>query len=200
MYYYIKGELVIAEPNVAVVDAGGVGYKMTISGNTLGKLAGKNGSLVKLYTHLAVREDAMELYGFYTLEELSTFRLLISVSGVGAKSAVSILSLMSSERFAAAVMTGDSKSIAKAQGIGAKTAARIVLELKDKVKKELSVDSDISEISDYQPEGENNISEAANALIVLGYTRTEAMYALKGASPTDEIESLIKKALAKLMK
>ena len=173
---------------------------MTISGNTLGKLAGKNGSLVKLYTHLAVREDAMELYGFYTLEELSTFRLLISVSGVGAKSAVSILSLMSSERFAAAVMTGDSKSIAKAQGIGAKTAARIVLELKDKVKKELSVDSDIPEISDYQPEGENNISEAANALIVLGYTRTEAMYALKGASPTDEIESLIKKALAKLMK
>lgn len=200
MYYYIRGELVFAEPNVAVVDAGGVGYKMTVSGNTLGKLAGKNGSQVKLFTHLAVREDAMELYGFSTLEELSTFRLLISVSGVGAKSAVSILSLMSPERFAAAVMTGDSKSISKAQGIGAKTAARIVLELKDKVKKELSYEDGISEVSENLSDSDSNISEAANALIVLGYTRAEAMYALKGASPTDEIETLIKKALAKLIK
>ena len=107
MYYYISGELVLAEPNTAVVDAGGVGYKMTVSGNTLGKLAGKNGTKVKLFTHLSVREDAMELYGFASLEELSVFRMLVSVSGVGTKSAVSILSLMSHERFAAAVMTGD---------------------------------------------------------------------------------------------
>lgn len=201
MYYYINGELVLAEPNTAVVDAGGVGYKMTISGNTLGKLAGKNGSKVRLYTHLAVREDAMELYGFASLEELSAFRLLISVSGVGAKSAVSILSLMSPERFATAVITGDSKAISKAQGIGAKTAARIVLELKDKVGKELSAEDDIPYDADTEKGGEsNNISEAVNALMVLGYTRAEALYALKGSEPSEEIEALIKGALARLMK
>ena len=114
MYYYISGELVLADPTRAVIDAGGVGYRIFITGNTLGKLAGKIGSKVKLYTHFSVREDAMELYGFYTEEELSSFRMLISVSGVGAKSAVAILSLMSPERFAAAVMSGDAKAIAKA--------------------------------------------------------------------------------------
>ncbi len=201
MYYYISGELVLAEPNTAVVDASGVGYKMTISGNTLGYLAGKLGSRVKLYTYLAVREDAMELYGFSSLEEQDAFKLLISVSGVGAKSAVSILSLMSPERFASAVMTGDSKAIAKAQGIGAKTAARIVLELKDKVGKELSADDTYTSADDgTQGDHGNNISEAANALMVLGYSRAEAMFALKGADPKADIEALIKGALSKLMK
>ncbi len=201
MYYYISGELALTEPSVAVIDAGGVGYKLTISGNTLGYLAGKNGSRVKLFTYLAVREDAMELYGFSSLEELSAFKMLISVSGVGAKSAVSILSLMSPERFATAVMTGDSKSISKAQGIGAKTAARIVLELKDKVKKELSAEEGTDIFSEEDTgASQNNISEATNALMVLGYTRAEAMYALKGADPTAELETLIKNALAKLMK
>ncbi len=201
MYYYISGELALAEPNTAVVDACGVGYKMTISGNTLGYLAGKLGGKVKLYTHLSVREDAMELYGFASLEELSAFRMLISVSGVGAKSAVSILSLMSPERFATAVMTGDSKSISKAQGIGAKTAARIVLELKDKVGKELSAEEGMEVFdSDNNNEKSNNFTEAVNALMVLGYSRAEAMYALKGQDTKDDIETLIKKALTKLMK
>ena len=201
MYYYISGELVLAEPNTAVVDAGGVGYQMTISGNTLGKLAGKIGSRVKLYTHLSVREDAMELYGFSTLEELSSFRMLISVSGVGAKSAVSILSLMSPERFAAAVMNGDAKAIAKAQGIGSKTAARVILELKDTIKKEFAAEDDGGlTAEDLLPANENNLSEAANALIVLGYTRAEASYALKGADPKADLEVLIKTALTKLMK
>jgi len=201
LYYYISGELVLAEPNTAVVDAGGVGYQMTISGNTLGKLAGKIGSRVKLYTHLSVREDAMELYGFSTLEELSSFRMLISVSGVGAKSAVSILSLMSPERFAAAVMNGDAKAIAKAQGIGSKTAARVILELKDTIKKEFAAEDDGGlTAEDLLPANENNLSEAANALIVLGYTRAEASYALKGADPKADLEVLIKTALTKLMK
>lgn len=200
MYYYISGELVLAEPNTAVVDAGGVGYKMTISGNTLGKLAGKNGTKVRLFTHLAVREDAMELFGFSTLEELSAFRLLVSVSGVGTKSAVSILSLMSPERFAAAVMTGDSKAISKAQGIGAKIAARIVLELKDKVKKEFTAEAAAAAEDDAPELGGSNLTEAINALMVLGYTRAEAMYGLRGAEPSADIETLIKGALAKLMK
>ena len=200
MYYYIRGGLVLAEPNTAVIDAGGVGYRMTISGNTLGKLAGKIGSEVKLFTHLAVSEDAMELYGFASPEELSAFRLLISVSGVGAKSAVSILSLMSPERFAAAVMTGDSKAISKAQGIGAKTAARIVLELKDKVKKEFAAEAAAAAEDDAPELGGSNLTEAINALMVLGYTRAEAMYGLRGAEPSADIETLIKGALAKLMK
>ena len=201
MYYYISGELVLAEPNTAVVDAGGVGYQLTISGNTLGKLAGKVGSKVKLYTHLSVREDAMELYGFSTLEELSSFRMLISVSGVGAKSAVAILSLMSPERFAVAVMNGDAKAIAKAQGIGAKTAARVILELKDKIKKEFTAEDDGGMTAeDLLPVKENNLNEAANALMVLGYTRAEASYALKGADPAADLEALIKTALTKLMK
>jgi len=200
LYYYISGELVLAEPNTAVVDAAGVGYQMTISCNTLGKLAGKVGTKIKLYTHLSVREDAMELYGFSSLEELTSFRMLISVSGVGAKSAVSILSLMSPERFAAAVMSGDAKAIAKAPGVGAKTAARIILELKDKMKKDFSSEDMGSAAEDLLPANENNLSEAANALMVLGYTRAEAAYALKGADPKADLEVLIKTALTKLMK
>lgn len=200
MYYYISGELVLAEPNFAVVDAGGVGYKLTVSGTTLGKLAGKVGSRVKLYTHLAVREDAVELFGFAEEEELSAFRLLISVSGVGAKSAVSILSLMSPERFAAAVMTGDSKAISQAQGIGAKTAARVILELKDKVKKELSELPEDETAEEETLTVGGRLAEAADALAVLGYSRAEAAYALKGMSPDTELEALIRAALSRLIK
>ena len=200
MYYYISGELILAEPNTAVVEAAGVGYQLTISGYTLGKLAGKTGTKVKLFTHLSVREDTMELFGFSSLEELSTFRMLISVSGVGAKSAVSILSLMSPERFAA-VMNGDAKAIAKAQGIGGKTAARVILELKDKIKGDVSSDDGgLYGNEDILTVNENNIGEATNALMVLGYTRAEAAFALKGADPKADLEALIKMALAKLMK
>ena len=200
MYYYISGELILADPNNAVIDAQGVGYCMNISGNTLGKLAGKIGSKVRLYTHFSVREDAMELYGFYTLEELAAFRMLISVSGVGAKSAIAILTLMSPERLSAAVVNGDAKAISGAQGIGIKTAQRIILELKDKIGKELGSDASASMTDDVLPTGQSSISEAANALMVLGYTRAEASYALKGADPSAELETLIKTALSKLMK
>ena len=200
MYYYISGELFLAEPNTAVIDAHGIGYKLTISGNTLGKLAGKNGSKVRLYTYLSVKEDAMELYGFYTLEELSAFKMLISVSGVGAKSAISILSLMTPERFASAVVNGEAKAISAAQGIGSKTAQRIILELKDKIGKEISAGDDTNDIVIETASGKSNIAEAANALMVLGYNRSEAAYALKGLDPNTDLEILIKNALAKLMK
>ncbi|MBO5039871.1 MAG: Holliday junction branch migration protein RuvA [Clostridia bacterium] len=200
MYYYISGELVLADPVNAVIDAQGVGYRINISGNTLGKLAGKIGSNVRLYTHLSVKEDAMELYGFYTLEELSSFRMLISVSGVGAKSAISILSLMSPERFAQAVVNGDAKAIAKAQGIGSKTAQRIILELKDKIGKELSTDGDYVLETETESSGSSNIAAATDGLLVLGYTRSEAAYALKGLDPSLDVEVLIRNALSKLMK
>ena len=199
MYYYISGELIVADTVNAVIDAQGVGYRINISGNTLGKIAGKLGSKVRLYTHLSVKEDAMELYGFYTLEELSAFRMLISVSGVGAKSAVSILTLMSPERFAAAVMNGDAKAISQAQGIGSKTAQRIILELKDKVGRELDADDGYSPAA-AAPSAKSNVTEATNALMVLGYSRAEAAFALKGISPDTDLEAMIKTALAKLMK
>ncbi len=200
MYYYISGELILVDPVNAVIDAQGVGYRINISGNTLGKLAGKLGSNVRLYTHLSVKEDAMELYGFYTLEELSSFRMLISVSGVGAKSAISILSLMSPERFAQAVVNGDAKAIAKAQGIGSKTAQRIILELKDKIGKELSPDDGYESETVIASEVASNIAAAADGLLVLGYTRSEASYALKGLDPSSDVEVLIRTALSKLMK
>lgn len=199
MYYYISGELILADPAMAVIDAGGVGYRIFISGNTLGKLAGKVGAKVRLYTHFSVKEDAMELYGFYTEEELASFRMLISVSGVGAKSAISILSLMSPERFAAAVVNGDSKAISKAQGIGNKTAQRIILELKDKIGKEIAV-SDEDAAVETVASSHGNMSEATNALMVLGYTRSEAAFALKGLDPSSNLETLIRQALTKLMK
>ncbi len=200
MYYYISGELILADPVNAVIDAQGVGYRINISGNTLGKLAGKIGANVRLYTHLSVKEDAMELFGFYTLEELASFRMLISVSGVGAKSAISILSLMSPERFAQAVVNGDAKAIAKAQGIGSKTAQRIILELKDKVGKELSPDADYVGETVETGSSSSNISAATDGLLVLGYTRSEAAYALKGLDPSLDVEVLIRNALSKLMK
>ena len=201
MYYYISGELILTDASFVVVDAGGIGYKLTVSGNTLGKLAGKAGSKVCLYTYLAVKEDAMELYGFSTQDELSAFKLLISVSGVGAKSAVSILSLMSPEKLTAVIANGDSKAISRAQGIGAKTAARIVLELKDKIKKEISLGLNEVETQGFQDEDSNsNYSEAIKALIVLGYTKSEAVYALKNCDFSLSIEELIKQALSKLIK
>ncbi len=201
MYYYISGELILTEPNLAVVDAGGVGYQLSISGTTLSEIAAHTGEKVTLFTHLSVREDAMELYGFSSQDELSAFRMLISVSGVGAKSAISVLSHLSPDKFALAVATGDTKTISKAQGIGAKTAARIVLELKDKIAKELTPASeDDGAAIDPSPARGGNLSEAMNALLVLGYTRSEAVSALKGVDASAELEDMIRDALKKLMK
>lgn len=203
MFYYISGELALTDSNTAVIDAGGIGYKLNVSGNTLGKLAlEKEGSKVRLYTYMSVREDAIELFGFYTKEELSAFKLLISVSGVGAKSAMSVLSILSPEGFARAVSSGDSKSIARAQGIGSKTAARIVLDLKDKIAKEIDVKgSDALDAVQNAIETGNEYTEALNALLVLGYSRTEAAYALRGINTENaEIEEIIRMALKNLMK
>ena len=203
MFYRITGELVLTTPNYAVIDCGGVGYQLTISSNTLGRISGvKDKSKVCLYTHLKVSEDALELFGFYDPEELNAFRLLISVSGVGAKSAIAILSLLSPEKFALAVATGDSKALSKAPGIGAKTAARIILELKDKVAKQLSTDTSSDTVLPSEEEsGASNLGDAINTLLVLGYTRPEAMSALKGID-TDALglEDIIKAALKKLMR
>jgi len=203
MFYQITGELILTTPNMAVIDCGGVGYRLTVSANTIARLSSvKDKSKVRLFTHLKVGEDSIELFGFYDMEELAAFRLLISVSGVGAKSAVAILSLLSPEKFALAVATNDPKALSKAPGIGAKTAARIILELKDKVSKELATEG----TSAFMPEeteetSASKASDAINTLLVLGYSRPEALSALKGIdTDTMELEDVIKAALKKLMR
>ena len=204
MYYYISGELVLADPVNAVIDAQGVGYRLNISGTTLGKLAGKIGSNVRLYTHLSVREDAMELYGFYTLEELASFRMLISVSGVGPKAAISILSQLTPQKLAVAICSNDTKTIAKSNGIGPKTAARIVLELKDKLQKEAMVldADDLSMMADQSPAAAmGKKKDAEDALTVLGYSRSEASAALRSIDTEKlELDDIIRLALKKLMR
>ena len=207
MFYYISGTLAHLAPTVAVVDAGGVGYRMTISQNTFESLPrSTDGSPVsaKLYTYLSVREDGIELYGFASEAELTSFKMLLGVSGVGPKAAISILSLLTPEKFALAVCTDDKKTIAKASGIGPKTAARIILELQDKLLKETPPDKAERSIAVAMTTGGTStgkLSEAQDALLVLGYTRVEAQNALKGI-PVEElsIEDIIKEALKKLMK
>ncbi len=200
MFYYLKGELVMTDAQTAVVDCGGVGYKLTVSGNTLSHLTRLH-EKVCLYTHFYIREDALELLGFYTEAELSAFKLLISVSGIGPKAAMAILSVMTPEKLALAVSTGDAKAISKAQGVGGKTAARVVLELKDKMAKTFGTefaedfDSSPSEMT-FAPMG--NTEEAITALMVLGYTRQEARAALKGMDPMLSLEEMIAGALRKM--
>ena len=202
MYYYLRGRLVLCSLSTAVVDCGGVGYRLTVSATTIGKMAGKIGEEVTLYTYLAVREDAMELFGFYSEDEYRAYKMLINVSGVGPKAAISILSALPPERLAAAIVSGDTKLISRAQGIGAKTAARVVLELKDKVAKELGAEigSPVPEVSDQMSTqtASSGVSDALAALMVLGYTRQEAMSALRGLDPTKDCEALVREALKKL--
>ena len=207
MFYYISGKLAKLDGSFAVVDAGGVGFKMTISKSTYYRLSGNNEApTVKLYTYMAVREDAMELYGFCTEEELKRFKMLISISGVGPKAAVSVLSVLSPDAFISAVAAEDSKAISRAPGVGAKTAARIVLELRDKIAKNFYSSSSSAKGEVAPSAGKigisagSNLSDAGDALAVLGYSRSEALSALAGLDASLPTEELIRLALAKLMK
>lgn len=198
MIYSVSGKLIHTEPELAVVECGGVGYGCKTTFNTLQKIAGE--SEVMLYTCLSVREDAAELYGFADREELKCFRLLISVSGVGPKAALSILSGMNTQQFALCVATADSKALTKVKGIGAKTAQRIILELKDKLAGEtISVRGQSAQPAAVSAAG-SNIAEAVTALEVLGYTEGEALSVLSKLDPALPIEELIKKSLIGLAK
>ena len=207
MFYYLCGKLALLKNDLAVIDVGGVGYKLTISGTTYEAMPAnrsvKEPPTVKLFTYLAVREDGMELFGFATETELSTFKLLITVSGVGPKAAMSILSHLTPEKFALAVCTDDKKTISKANGIGPKTAARIILELKDKMMKENMADaaSGIAIPTAPAASGGGKLHEAVDALMVLGYSRAEALAALKDLDLSAmELEEIIRLSLKKLMK
>lgn len=195
MYYYIKGTLVQKGDNYLVVDANGVGYMIYTSLTSIADV-GETGRNVTMYTYLHVREDVMDLYGFATVEEKNMFMNLISVSGVGPKAALAILSVTTPAKFAVAVVTNDVKTITKASGVGPKMAQRVILELKDKLKTEdidIDMDEDIGEIPS------DNRSEAISALIVLGYSPNDAQKAVKGIDGTLSVEEIIKKALSSLM-
>lgn len=200
MYYYLNGELAICDGGTCVVDCGGVGYKLTTSLITSQNLGNKLGQRVKLFTHLAVREDGVELFGFESSEERSCFNLLISVSGVGPKAAISILSMMSPDRLSLAVCTEDTKFISKTPGIGPKTAARIVLELKDKISKDMMTASPATTgISTTKSVPmSKNLSEASEALMVLGYDKNTILSAIKDIDPSTDVGLIIKTALKKL--
>lgn len=205
MYRYIHGSLEILEESVAVVEAAGVGYSLTVSGNTrekLSTLSEEKRKDVRLYTHLSVREDGVELFGFYSNEELEVFRLLITVSGVGPKAALSILSFMTPEKLAFAVASADQKAISGAPGIGPKTAARIVLELKDKMHAGAGAAAQTEEIpaAVLRSAPAGRMSEAIDALVTLGYSRNIAAEAVKNAAPDAELEDIVRDALKKLMR
>ena len=198
MFYYLYGTLEINNPGIAVIDCGGVGYKLTTSLITSEMLREKVGQKVQLFTHLAVREDGIELFGFESNEERECFNKLITVSGVGPKAAMSILSIMTPDNFAIAVCTEDAKAISKASGIGAKTAARIILELKDK----LALDAGVSATSAGKritplPQS-GNLKEATEALMVLGYDKSSVAGALAGIDPSIDVGDIIRQALKKL--
>lgn len=202
MFYYLNGELALRDINMCVIDCGGVGYKLTISMITSESLASKLGQKVKLFTYLAVREDGVELFGFGSNEERNAFNMLTGVSGVGPKAAINILSIMSPEKLAMAVCTEDIKSISKAQNVGSKTAARIVLELKDKVAKDMLAPSSAKGIGSVGniPHAaiSGNLAEATEALMVLGYDKNSVIKALAGLDPTQDVGALIKAALKRL--
>ncbi|MBR2343427.1 MAG: Holliday junction branch migration protein RuvA [Clostridia bacterium] len=205
MYYYVKGELTERDVNTCVVECGGVGYSLTVSMITSEALASRLGQVVKLYTHLAVREDGVELFGFGSVAERDTFNLLIGVSGVGPKAAINVLSVLTPERLAMAICTDDAKSISKAPNVGAKTAARIILELRDKVAKDMLPSSRTATLGSVgavqHTVVRGALGEALEALTVLGYDRATAMAALKDADPNStDVGALIKTALKALAK
>lgn len=204
MFYYIKGKLVLNEDSMAVIDANGVAYAMTVSSNTQAAISSKsfNGETeITLFTHLSVREDGIELFGFNSKDELHMFKLLTSVSGIGPKAAMSLLSYMTPDGIALAICTEDKKAISKAPGIGPKTAARVILELKDKVHGSSSTISS-SDIHTFAPVSDSGkYGEAIDALTVLGFHRSSAEDVLKTIDVANsELEDIIREALKKLMK
>ena len=194
MIYSLNGTIILTEPNAVVIECGGVGYKCLTTMNTL-RVLPKTGEKAMLYTHMIVREDAVELCGFADKSELACFRLLTGVSGVGAKVAIAILSVLTPEQLALAVSSGDSKAFTKASGVGKKLAERITLELRDKVKKlgVTETPGEITAASAVLPQG--NISKAVGALAVLGYSPEEVTPFMGGIDPSLSVEKIIGQTL-----
>ncbi len=196
MIYSVNGEVTHLEQNIIVVECGGIGFECRSTASAVSRAG--IGEKIKLYTYMNVREDAMELYGFVDESELNCFKMLICVSGVGCKVAVDILSSLSPQEFALAVVNEDAKTITRVKGIGNKMAQRIILELKKKKKKNNSFEtSDIPRINLGSAAG-NAFSEALTALMVLGFTNAQAQKALDGLSAELTVQELVKEGLKRL--
>lgn len=199
MFAYIKGSLEEKANNYVVIDVNGIGYKIFMSESSIQQV-GDVGNIVKVHTHYYVREDNISLYGFVTKEELKMFELLLSVSGIGAKSAIAMLSNITPSAFAYAVISNDVASLKKVPGIGPKTAQRIILELQDKLKaEEKLVNAEIKEQIELEIKNTQNVQDAIQALLILGYNRKEIDKAMEKIANTDvSVEELIRKGLSLL--
>lgn len=196
MIYNLRGKLTYTDPNFAVVECGGVGFKCFVSMTTLTSLK-SIGNEVNLFTHLAVREDAMDLYGFATEDELNAFKLLITVSGVGPKAAMAILSVLPPDRLSIAISSGDIKAIQSANGIGKKTAERVVLELKDKMVGVSSASTQI--VEGIKTVATNaNASEAVEVLVSLGFNQSDASAVVGSMDKSLSVDDMIRKGLKEL--
>ena len=199
MIAFLKGKIEELEETKAIVDVNGVGYGVFITGRDSGILSG-NRETVKLYTYLQVREDAMQLYGFLKKDDLHVFQLLLGVNGIGPKAALGILSVLSANDIRFAVLAGDAKAISRAPGIGAKSAQKIILELKDKFDLQETFDSSLAETENdaVVTAGDRQIQdEAVQALVALGYPAGESLKAVRSVQQTEDMttEDLLKAAL-----
>lgn len=200
MFYSITGKIINKDDKSVAVSCGAVAFKCFCTRNTLTAVSGKSGD-VTLFTHLNVREDAIELFGFFTEAELEAFKLLTTVSGIGASSAFAVLSELTPDRLAIAVASGDFKSICAAKGIGQKIAQRIVMELKDKMSSAAFVSDDVASAAGAVSAAASmsNTSEAVAALVALGYTQSESTVAVSKLDPSLSVDELIKAALKSMM-
>ena len=201
MFSYIKGELTEINIDHIVIDVNGIGYQIFIPTNTLNYLP-SIGESVKIHTYLYIREDAMILYGFLTKDDLEMFKLLITVSGIGPKGGLGILSTLSSDDLRFAVLSGDSKAISKAPGIGAKTAQRVILDLKDKISLEEAFEQKLENNKNISQSENNSVkNDAVLALTSLGYSSTESLKAVSKVEITEDmdVEAILKAALKKMV-
>ena len=200
MIAYISGALVSAGENYIVIDNHGMGYRIFVSGKFLEHIPAY-GTQIKIYTHMYIREDELTLYGFHSEEELSVFRILIGISGVGPKVPMAILTALTIQELQLAVISEDAKTISKANGVGAKGASRIILELKDKLKMEDMMDAAYEQSIVQDTQDLNAARDAILALVNLGYSNSEAALAVKKIGDTSQmdIESILKAALKKLI-
>ncbi|MGO5066047.1 Holliday junction branch migration protein RuvA [Clostridium sporogenes] len=196
MYEYIKGKYIDMYKDYIVIENNNIGYKIYTSGSTMAKLP-SIGENIMLYTEQIVREDFMGIYGFLTKDELSMFKLLLTINGVGAKASLSLLSISNVSTLKYAIKMGDEKTITRAPGIGKKTAQRIILELKDKVEIDVLDDDGetVSKVTD-----DKKILEAVAALATLGYSEKEANKVINMCDKNNSLEQIIKEALKYLMK
>lgn len=199
MFHHISGKVTDIEPNLAVIDCCGVGFALNTTANTLSRL--KIGENAKLYTYEYIREDAFDIYGFFDKREKRCFEMLLGVSGVGPKAAISVLSSANPETLAMAIISGDEKVLTAAPGIGKKIAQRILLELKDKMSKEANGFSVQSGSAAAATAGGSKLSDAVSALVVLGYTNAEISTVLKDIDVDNTpLEDIIRQALKKMVK